>query len=124
MSCSVEMGFNFKVSTKGSKRFQTAQSVQADPCRYSLLLVNLRYPNLEDRCFKLCYLSHFLCTKGNHSHITFLIGESFSMESEIVRVVSLSTTEMFEIKGPGYRNSCERTRLICNQFVARHYAPF
>ena len=56
---------------------------------------------------KSCYLGYFRCTKGNHPHyfgLDWLV--PVSMEYEIVRVVSLSTTEnirdnTFKIRSSG-----------------------
>ena len=66
-------------------------------------LVNgrLRYAEPEDFFFfffffpKSCCFGYFPCAKGNYAN--YLSGETVSIESGIVSVVSLSTTEISEI---------------------------
>ena len=58
----------------------------------------LRYSESDDCFNKSCYLGYFRCTTGNHSHyISDSTGKPVRMESEIVRVVSLSTSEISQI---------------------------
>ena len=67
------------------------------PVLHAGLHPNFRYPDAEDGFLKSCYLGYFRCSNGNPLTISDSTGEPVPMESEIVRVVSLNTTEISEI---------------------------
>ena len=94
--------YEFVILTKMHQYHMGTESVQDLTAHYNLTLIShllLRYPDPEDRSFLLHHVisvSISIELRETTLTISVLTGEPVSMESEIVRVVSLITTEISE----------------------------